>query len=77
MTLDELRALWTSTKGHHAAVFEGLPGREGAKPGTLELRLVIGPLASARAAARLCATLAAAGQLCQPTVFAGQRLALR
>ena len=33
--------------------------------------------ANAGAAARLCATLAAAGQPCQPTVFDGQRLALR
>jgi hypothetical protein len=80
-TLDGLRALWTSIKGHHAAAFEGLRPvvavREGAKPGALELRLVVGPLANAGAAARLCATLAAAGQPCQPTVFDGQRLALR
>jgi hypothetical protein len=80
-TLDGLRALWTSIKGHHAAAFEGLRPvvavREGAKPGALELRLVVGPLANAGAAARLCATLAAAGPPCQPTVFDGQRLALR
>jgi len=51
--------------------------REGAKPGSMELRLVAGPLANASIAARLCAALAAAGQSCQPTVFDGQRLALQ
>jgi hypothetical protein len=43
----------------------------------VELRLVVGPLANAATAARLCAALANAGTTCQPTVFDGQRLAIR
>jgi hypothetical protein len=80
-TFEGLRALWASLKGRHAALFNGLRPvvavREGAKPGALELRLVIGPLSNAGTAARLCATLGAAGLPCQPTVFDGQRFALR
>jgi hypothetical protein len=78
-SLEGLRALWASLKASHAALFEGLRPlvaiREGGKG--VELRLVVGPLANAVAAARLCATLSAAGQTCQPTIFDGQRLALR
>jgi hypothetical protein len=80
-TFEGLRALWASLKGRHAALFNGLRPvvavREGAKPGALELRLVIGPLSNAGTAARLCATLSATGLPCQPTVFDGQRFALR
>jgi hypothetical protein len=80
-TLDGLRTLWSSIRGSHGALFDGLRPlvavREGNKPGAVELRLVAGPLANAVAAARLCATLSAAGMTCQPTVFDGQRLALR
>jgi hypothetical protein len=80
-SLDGLRALWASLKASHAGLFDGLRPvvaiREGSRPGALDLRLVVGPLANAGAAARLCASLAAAGQTCQPTIFDGQRLALR
>jgi hypothetical protein len=80
-TFEGLRALWSSLKARHAALFNGLRPvvavREGAKPGVLELRLVIGPLSNAGMAARLCATLTATGLPCQPTVFDGQRFALR
>jgi hypothetical protein len=78
-SLEGLRARWASLKAGHAALFEGLRPlvaiREGGK--SVELRLVVGPLANAVAAARLCASLSAAGQACQPTIFDGQRLALR
>jgi hypothetical protein len=80
-TLEGLRNLWASIRGRHGALFENLRPlvavREGDKPGAVELRLVAGPLSNAVAAARLCATLAGAGIACQPTVFDGQRLALR
>jgi hypothetical protein len=79
-SLDGLRAQWASLKTSQPALLEGLRPviaiREGGK-GAVELRLVAGPLANAGAAARLCASLAATGQLCQPTVFDGQRLALQ
>lgn len=80
-TFDGLRALWASLKGAHGALFEGLRPvvsvREGTKPGAIELRLLVGPLGNAAAAARLCANLGAAGLACQPTVFDGQRFALK
>ena len=50
--------------------------REG-RAGQVDLRLVVGPIGNAAAAAKLCASLAAAGLSCQPTLFDGQRLALR
>ncbi|MEA2930595.1 MAG: hypothetical protein QOG38_3023 [Hyphomicrobiales bacterium] len=79
-SLDGLRVQWTNLKASQPALLEGLRPviaiREGGK-GAVELRLVAGPLANASAAARLCASLAAVGQACQPTVFDGQRLALQ
>jgi hypothetical protein len=80
-TIDGLRTMWSNLKATQPAMLEGLRPviaiREGAKPGSMELRLVAGPLANASIAARLCAALGAAGQTCQPTVFDGQRLALQ
>jgi hypothetical protein len=79
-TVEGLRNLWSAIKGTQAPLLEGLRPvvavRDGAKPGALELRLVVGPLANAGVAARLCAALANAGLTCAPAVFDGQRLAL-
>ena len=79
-TVEGLRNLWSAIKGTQAPLLEGLRPvaavRDGAKPGTLELRLVAGPLANAGAAAKLCAAFADAGLTCAPAVFDGQRLAL-
>jgi len=79
-TVEGLRNLWTAIKGTQAPLLEGLRPvvavRDGAKPSTLELRLVAGPLANAGVAAKLCAALADAGLTCAPAVFDGQRLAL-
>jgi hypothetical protein len=78
-TVESLRGLWSSAKGTHGKVFDGLrpvisvrDGKTGA-----ELRLVVGPLSNAAAAAKICASLAASGWTCRPAVFDGQRLALR
>jgi hypothetical protein len=80
-TLDGLRTLWAAARQRHAAALDGLRPivhlRETRRPGGLDLRLVAGPLPNAAAAARLCATLTAAGAACHPTVFDGQRLAAR
>jgi hypothetical protein len=80
-TVEGLRNLWTSVKGTHAPLVEGLRPvvavRDGRKPGMVELRLVVGPLANAGVAARLCAALGSAGLACEPAVFDGQRLALK
>jgi hypothetical protein len=79
-TIDSLRDLWSSARGTHGSIFDGLRPvisvRDG-KPGTAELRLVVGPLSNAAAAAKICASLSASGWTCRPAVFDGQRLALR
>ncbi len=80
-TVDGLRARWATLRGNHGATFEGLRPvisiKEGQKSGTVELRLVVGPVANAAAAARICARLQTKGVPCIPTVFDGQRLSLR
>jgi hypothetical protein len=77
-TVEALRALWTSAKTRAAPLLDKLRPvvvtRE-VRPGVVELRLVLGPVANAGAATRLCASLAATGRACRPTVFEGQRLA--
>jgi hypothetical protein len=79
-TLDELRVLWSAAKTNYSALFAGLRPLAAVgetKPEGVELRLVVGPLANAAEAARLCAALSASGLRCQPSVFEGQRLALQ
>lgn len=80
-TVSKLRALWQSLRENREALFDGLHPviavRESARGGAVDLRLIVGPLTDAQAAARLCATLAAAGLSCQTSVFDGQRLALK
>jgi hypothetical protein len=75
-----LRALWRSTKNTDPALLEALYAvvavRENGKTHSAELRLVIGPIADAEAAERLCSTLAAAHHYCQAVAFEGQRLSL-
>jgi hypothetical protein len=79
-TLASLRAAWDRIRRNHARLLEGLQPviavRDG-RSGQIELRLVAGPIDNAAAAARLCASLAAAGLSCQPTAYDGQRMALR
>ena len=55
----------------------GLAEFRAGRPGSVELRLVVGPLGNAAAAARLCSVIAGTGSLCQPAMFDGQRLVLR
>jgi hypothetical protein len=73
-----LRALWERVRIRQPASLDGLHPlvsvRDGAKPGTAELRLVAGPLADTTAVARVCASLLSVGIACQPAVFDGQRL---
>jgi hypothetical protein len=80
-SIEGLRSLWSNLKSAQPALFDGLRPviaiREGQKPVGIELRLIAGPLPNASIAARLCASLGAAGQSCQPAVFDGQRLALQ
>lgn len=81
-SMDGLRAIWTTLKASQPSLLEGLRPliaiRENPRqPGGVELRLVVGPLANAAAAARLCAALSATSPSCQASVFDGQRLALQ
>lgn len=80
-TVDGLRARWATLRGNHGSTLEKLRPvisiKEGPKAGTVELRLVAGPLANAAEAARVCAKLQTSGVPCIPTVFEGQRLSLR
>lgn len=76
-TFEGLRALWSSVKGSTADLLNDLHPmvavRESKSRG-LDLRLVVGPIASTEAATRMCATLLAARRYCQMTVFEGQPL---
>lgn len=78
-SLAAMRTAWERIRRNHASQLAGLRpviavrDRTG---GQIELRLIVGPIPNAAAAARLCASLAGAGLSCQPTMFEGQRLAL-
>jgi hypothetical protein len=79
-SVEALRTTWASLTRHHGGLLEGLHPivnlRERSRPGGVDLHLIAGPLSNAAMAARLCATMAAAGAICQPAVFDGQRLAV-
>jgi hypothetical protein len=76
-TFDGLRALWRSVRGAAADMLEDLhpmvAARENRTRG-VELRLIVGPIASTEAATKMCATLLAARRFCQMTLFEGQPL---
>jgi hypothetical protein len=79
-SIASLRAAWNQIRRNHGALLDGLRPVVGVRDGRAsqtELRLIVGPIGNAATAAKLCATLAAAGLSCQPTTFEGQRLALR
>jgi len=79
VNFDGLRVLWNSTRSANAALLEGLHPvvavRESKSRG-VDLRLIVGPLASTEAATRTCAALVAARRFCQMTTFEGQPFAL-
>ncbi len=76
-----LRARWLGIHSAHGKLFEGLIPvvmlRGVPHTGRIELRLVVGPLVSAEAAAKLCVALAPYRLSCQPTLFSGQHIALQ
>lgn len=80
-TVEGLRTLWAATLKRYSTLLEGLRPvvqmRERGRPGAVDLHLVVGPIPNAATAARLCATITAAGAVCQPSSYDGQRLALR
>jgi hypothetical protein len=80
LNFDSLLTLWSSIKRSNLALPEELyplvAVRENNKSPGVDLRLIIGPLAGAEAAARLCSTLSAQHRYCQPVAFESQRLSL-
>jgi hypothetical protein len=76
-TFDGLRALWNSVRNNTADLFEDVHPmvavRENKSRG-VDLRLIVGPIASSEAATQMCATLLAARRFCQMTIFEGQPL---
>ena len=75
--LAELRMLWTAAKARYGRLFGNLHPivvRRDDRPSNPDYRLVIGPLANASAAARLCARLGAADLTCSTRPFQGERL---
>lgn len=81
VSIQVLRARWLGIRSAHAQLFDGLMPvvmlREVPQTGRVELRLVVGPLANAEAAAKLCAKLVPYRLSCQPTLFSGQHVALQ
>jgi hypothetical protein len=80
VSIQALRARWAGIRSAHPQLFAGLAPTislsEMPPSNHPELRLVVGPLASADAAAKLCTTLERYRLTCQPTIFAGRHLAL-
>src|ERR1700688_1238613 len=80
VSIQALRARWAGIRSAHPQLFDGLAPTvslsETPASNRPELRLVVGPIASAGAAAKLCTTLERFRLTCQPTIFAGRHLAL-
>jgi hypothetical protein len=81
LSIQALRARWAGIHAAHPQLFDGLVPtvtlREIPRSNRPELRLVVGPLVSADAATRLCTSLTSYRLFCEPTIFAGQHLALQ
>jgi len=80
VSIQALRARWAGIRSAHPQLFDGLAPTislsEMPPSNRPELRLVVGPLPSAGAAAKLCTTLERFRMTCQPTIFAGRHLNL-
>ena len=75
-----LRAMWLGLVKSNPALAKLVPiivVKENSGGLGLQLRLVAGPLDDAAAAARICAGLAENKRSCEPTLYDGQRLALK
>ena len=81
VSIQVLRARWLGIRSAHAQLFDGLMPvvmlREVPQTGRVELRLVVGPLANAEAAGKICSALEHYRLSCQPTLFSGQHVALQ
>jgi len=81
LSIQVLHARWLGIRSAHAQLFAGLTPsvtlREIPKTKRIELHLVVGPLANAEAATRLCVDLAPYRLYCRPTVLGPDRVALQ
>ncbi len=81
LSIQVLHARWLGIRSAHAQLLAGLTPavtlREIPRTKRIELHLVVGPLASSEAAARLCLELAPYRLYCHPTVLASDRVALK
>ena len=79
-SIKALHARWAGIRSAHLRILDGLTPvvalRENPRSHKTELRLVVGPIGTAAAAAELCASLMAAQLSCLPTMFDGRNLAL-
>jgi hypothetical protein len=81
-SIDGLRALWRGLLKYRSnkALADMRPiivVKERSNGLGMQLRLVAGPISDAAAAARICATLTESDRSCEPSVFDGQRLAIK
>jgi hypothetical protein len=79
-SLDGLRALWRGIPKSNKALAGLRPiimVKERSTGLGMQLRLVVGPLSDAAAAAKLCAVMTESNRSCETSVFDGQRLALK
>jgi hypothetical protein len=75
--IEEVRALWNTARAQHGKLLGKLRPvivRTENRAGHADYRLVIGPIANAAAAARLCGTLGAADVTCATRPYQGERL---
>lgn len=77
-SIEALRARWAGIRTAHPHLFGTLAPSVSLREihSRPELRLILGPLASIEAATHLCAELTPFHVPCEPTIFAGQHLAL-
>ena len=80
-TMIRLRDRWNALNATHPKLTNGLRPlvslRENAKGDKVEMRLIVGPLPNAAAAAEFCGALTGVPYSCLPAAFDGQRLAIR
>jgi hypothetical protein len=79
-SVDGLRALWRGIPKSNKALAGLRPiimVKERSTGLGMQLRLVVGPLSDAAAAAKICAVMTESNRSCETSVFDGQRLALK
>jgi SPOR domain len=77
-SIGALHAQWAAVKSNFGPLLVGMhPLAAPHHKGHSRYRLVVGPVPSLAAAARICARLTAAGSLCEPANFVGTRLVQR